>query len=122
MTDALKQLWESTAAFQQRFGLDKKFSLPAQMRCVHEEISELAADAYGYWYTEDGLDAENFVIDATQEAADVIVTVLGVLMGMGVEYSDVADAIEHIAAKNDAKTHETHAIDANGKVSRKVEA
>lgn len=119
MNDALKTLWNSTAEFQKRFGLDKQFSLPAQMRCVHEELAELSADAYGYWYSDDGLEAENFAIDATQEATDVIVTVLGVLMGMKMSYADIEDAIERIAAKNDAKTHDTHEINGNGKVARK---
>ncbi len=119
MTDALKRLWDSTADFQKRFRLDEQFNLPAQMRCVSEELAELNKEVYGWYFTEDGLEAENFSINATEEAADVIVTVLGVLMGMHMSYADIEDALERIAAKNDAKTHDTHAINENGKVARK---
>lgn len=111
--DALRQLWESTANFQKRFGLDERFNMDAQMRCVNEELAEFQSAAYQNWYMKIGK------ADMAKEASDVIVTVLGVLMASGVTYEVLERFMNDTALKNDAKTHDTHAINENGKVSRK---
>ncbi len=111
--DALKRLWDSTADFQKRFRLDERFNLDAQMRCVMEEMSEFQSAAYCNSYMKIGK------ADMAKEASDVIVTVLGVLMGAGVTYEVLEKYMTDTALKNDAKTLETHAINENGKVARK---
>lgn len=112
---AFMLLWSSTAAFRQRFNMDETATPLAQMRCVHEELAEFEFLFYQIHF---GDDDELQYQYAAQEAADLLVTVMGALMSMGVTLHDIEDAMLEIAAKNDAKTTETHAMDANGKVSR----
>lgn len=120
MTDTLKQLWESTVKFQQRFDLRQFFNLPNQMRVVNEEMSEFRDEVDKLWYADLGVrEYAETQLKAAREAADVIVTLMYTLSGLGLDYCDIAQALEQVAAKNDAKTHETHTIDGNGKVSRK---
>jgi hypothetical protein len=57
--------------------------------------------------------------DITQEAADVIVTVLGVLRVFEVTDDELAAALLAVAAKNDAKTHDTHFVRNDGKIARR---
>lgn len=57
--------------------------------------------------------------ELTEEGADLIVTLMGVLMSRGIPIEDLEAAMEKVAAKNDAKTHETHAINRSGKIARK---
>lgn len=121
MTDkfdaAFMLLWSSTNAFRQRFDMDKTATPLAQMRCIHEELAEFECEFYQYHCKRSIFHSRDH---AAKEAADLMVTIMGALMSMGVTLHDIEAAMLEIARKNDAKTSETHAMDSNGKVSRKV--
>jgi hypothetical protein len=53
-----------------------------------------------------------------EEAADVLVTLLGASIAAGIEYEDLVQGMVAVAAKNDAKTLDTHEY-RNGKIRRK---
>lgn len=111
--DALSHLWHSSADLYQRFGMATP-NTSAQLRVVHEECYELTQAAHEYEF------AKGMGDRVTEEAADVIVTVMGVLMSCGVTYHELASAINRVAAKNDAKTHETHYVsEVTGKITRR---
>jgi NTP pyrophosphatase (non-canonical NTP hydrolase) len=82
--------------------------LEAQNRVLFEEFAEFTFAIHH----EQG--------DAASELADVIVVAIGLLMTNGFTLEQLQDAIAKTAAKNDAKTLETHAKDAKGKVARKA--
>jgi NTP pyrophosphatase (non-canonical NTP hydrolase) len=116
MSDELTTLWDSTAAFHERFDTmnDVYAFIPAQWRVFMEEVSEFGLEAIG--------DVE-FCDDDTaleEELADVIVVGIGLLLASGRTLDQLQAAISAVAAKNDAKTAETHAKDAKGKVARKT--
>jgi phosphoribosyl-ATP pyrophosphohydrolase len=105
----LRRLWMSSAEFLKRFDKypgDKE----AQRRVFNEEAYEFLCESIAN---------EEILDELVAEAADVVVTVMTTLMAHGVSYSDFAAAIEQVAQKNDAKTHETHEINSQGKIARK---
>lgn len=111
--DALDRLWQSSADLYARFNMATPNTLD-QLRVVHEECYELTQAAHEYQF------GKGMGDHVTEEAADVIVTVMGVLMSCGATYAELASAIGRVAAKNDAKTHETHAVsEVTGKITRR---
>lgn len=107
MSDVLRHLWESSAEFYQRFNCYPP-ETHALLRVMNEEYFELIEAAFA---------GDNHAL--ADEAADLIVTIMGTLMSCGVSLDGLEAAIERVAAKNDAKTHETHFIDQNGKIARR---
>jgi len=105
--DPLRALAASTLAFYDRFGVTPQ-PQPAE-RVFREEVEELIEAARA------GDDPAHIA----EEAADVIVTVIGLCTAVGVTPARLEEAIFAVARKNDAKTHETHAVDENGKISRR---
>lgn len=108
---ALQQLWESTEALHERFFPDKPPSFEARYRVFCEEIAEFTLAL-----TDTGDDE---IPDVAGEAADILVTLFGLLQGYGLPYNELMDAIAVVKYKNDCKTLETHEVDKNGKITRK---
>ncbi len=106
--DALTTLWNSTAAFHKRFDTMSELGfLEAQHRVLFEEFAEFT------YATHSGT-------SAADEIADTLVVAIGLLIHSGYTLNQLQFAIRAVAAKNDAKTTETHAKDAKGKVARKT--
>ncbi len=107
MTDALHRLWESSVDFYQRFDLFPP-ETKGMLRVFTEEYYETVEAA---------LTGENN--DLAEEGADLIVTLIGVLVSRGISIEHLEAAMDKVAAQNDAKTHLTHAINSAGKIARK---
>ena len=107
MENALEHLWNATESLHKRFGVFPPDTSEA-LRVLNEEAFEVIEAAL----TGD----EQELAD---EAADLIVTLMGVLMARDVELNHLEDAMRRVAAKNNAKTHETHHINQNGKIARR---
>lgn len=105
-SNALEVLWQSTVSFHSRFP-DAPKSVPVFLANVDEECREFAAD----------ITANKR--EAVDEAADVLVTVIGALWLRGFELYDLEAAIRRVAAKNDAKDHDTHHVIETGKIARR---
>lgn len=107
-TDSLQDLFRSTTALHERFGVMPK--LEVVLRVFREEVGELIEAA------EQGTDLQHIA----EEAADVFVTAMGVCMACGVSEEQLLAQTRAVIAKNDAKTHETHHINEQGKIARRV--
>lgn len=110
MTDVLKRLWDSTEALYERFELDAPIG-DRRLKFfeeVDEFLWEVRAQSWG--------DANYMAI--AEEATDVFVTTIGILQKCGIRLEDLIAQAEHVASKNDAKTHETHEI-RDGLIARK---
>ena len=104
--DPLRALIRSTLEFYARF--EVTFDVEDAIRNFQEEVGEVIAAA------RDGGNTGHIA----EEAADVMVTVIGVCEAAGVSMEDVIAQVYKVAAKNDAKTHETH-VYVNGKITRR---
>lgn len=114
MIDALDHLWQSTSDLYERFGLSPSSTPPKSRRKFFmEEVGELieasALEEDLPGHRQNGL---------CEEAADVIVTTLGLLQAHGVALHELEAAIQAVVDKNDAKTLDTHAL-VDGKITRK---
>lgn len=113
-------LWNETRAFYERFDIMPP-DVTAAKKKLREEHSEFQQAAAHLWHIRQG-NAGN-VFDATsdvaQEAADTIVTVFGVLMALGLDYCDLADALHHVAEKNAAKIPDVTHVLVDGLITRK---
>lgn len=109
MTDTLQALYASTADLYARFGLDD--TLPETRRpFFSEESRELVeASVRVEFYREierlrgGNIDAV-LTVNLIEEAADVFVTVVGLLLAHGIDCEDFDAAIQRVIDKNDAKT------------------
>lgn len=104
--NALNTLWSSTESFHRRFE-----SFPP------EEDSALAV------FLEEVREVEDAVLkgddnNLCHESADVIVTLMGILMSRGITYDMFIAEILRVVEKNDSKTWRTHYINDNGKIQR----
>lgn len=105
--DPLRDLIRSTLAFYDRFGWQP---LTADaIRVFEEEVREVTEAA------QDGTDKRHIA----EEAADVIVTLVGVCQASGVDPELLVEQLYAVIAKNDAKTHDTH-VYTDGKIRRRV--
>lgn len=114
MHDLLAELWQSTANLHKRFYGEDYPTFEAQYRVFFEELAEFTQTINEPYEIAD--------MQATHEAADVIVTLLGLLQGHEFLFVNLASAIESTIAKNDAKTIETHFVRPDGKIARRKEA
>lgn len=104
--DALRDLAQSTADFYARFGVHPK--VEDAIKNFEEEVRELIEAARSA--------ADN---DHTaEEAADVLVTAIGVCFASGISIDQIVRQVYAVVAKNDAKTHETH-VHFDGKIRRR---
>jgi NTP pyrophosphatase (non-canonical NTP hydrolase) len=106
--DALRDLAASTLAFYKRFGA--KPEIESSIRNLREEVYELIEAA------QSGDDKAHI----GEEAADVLVTTLGVCFAAGLDIEQIIKQVYVVIQKNNAKTEETHEL-ANGKIRRRVE-
>jgi NTP pyrophosphatase (non-canonical NTP hydrolase) len=110
MTDPLRALAQSTEAFYRRFdAFPAHEDVPAFINNFNEEVFELIQAAM------DGTDQRHIA----EEAADVFVTAIGVCFACGIDVEQIVEQMAAVAAKNDAKTHETHVVK-DGKIRRRV--
>lgn len=105
--DPLRDLIASTRAFFARFGV--QIGVGEGVQNLREEVGELIEAA------EDGVDRAH----VAEEAADVMVTVIGVCEAAGVDPETLVEQVYAVIAKNDAKSHETH-VYADGKIRRRA--
>lgn len=105
---SFEALVRSTADLHLRFGTQQ--TLSEALLCFDEEVHEFEAEA---------VSASRMAYPLTEEAVDVIVTLLGVLRAADVDEGQLAAMMLNVAKKNDAKTHTTHAINSEGKIARK---
>ncbi len=105
-TDPLRDLIRSTLAFYERFGVTPQ--LEAATLVFQEEVDEFIEAAH------DDHDVQHIA----EEAADVIVTVIGLCEAAGVPPEKLVEQIYAVIEKNNAKNHNTHAVDAAGKIAR----
>ncbi|MBL8116704.1 MAG: hypothetical protein J0L63_00540 [Anaerolineae bacterium] len=105
-TDPLRDLIRSTLDFYARF--DWQPELTGAAKVFQEEVAELLEAAH------EGSNKDHIA----EEAADVMVTVIGVCQAAGVDPQLLIDQLYAVVAKNNAKTHETH-IYLDGKIRRR---
>lgn len=105
--DTLKSLIESTQEFFERFDVTPQ--LPTTIRVFEEEVGELIEAA------EAGTDMNHIA----EECADVFVTAIGICLAHGIDAEQILAQTRMVIEKNDAKTHETHAINEYGKIARR---
>ena len=108
--DPLRDLARSTFAFYRRFDVQPELE-PATL-VLQEEVDELIEAAHDKEGTQ----------RVAEEAADVIVTVIGLCDAAGVSVDEIIAQVYAVIKKNDAKTHETHQVNAAGKIARRTEA
>lgn len=109
--NSLQTLWNSTFDLHSRFFPDTPPDFEARWRVFNEEVSEFLLECAN---ANDLTDQE-----PAKEAADVLVTSIGLLQGLGFEYEDFEAAILATAKKNDSKTLTTHEVNSKGKIARK---
>ncbi len=104
--DPLRDLIRSTLEFYARF--DWQPLKDDAIRVFEEEVREVKEAAL------DGTNTNHIA----EEAADVIVTLIGVCQASGVEPEQLIDQLYAVIAKNDAKNHDTH-VYTDGKIRRR---
>lgn len=115
-SNALKNLWDSSKNFWYRF-YDVPPKLAVGLLVFQEEVAEFVEEAKAIQENRTQPDTRQNLIE---EGVDVIVTQIMCLLSQGVSWSEMETAITNVCLKNDAKTHETHAIDPDtGKITRK---
>lgn len=108
-------LYRSTRQLHARFGTAQ--TIGAAIAIAEEEWAEvqMAAQRANVFVRESG----SYRDELAHETADLIVTLIGLCDLCGVSYEQVLDAMNEVAAKNDAKIPgETHEIN---RVSRKIQ-
>ncbi len=106
INDPLRDLIRSTLSFYERFGWQPLTN--DAIRVFEEEVREVTEAA------QDGKDKNHIA----EEAADVIVTLIGVCQSTGVTPEQLIEQLYAVIAKNDAKNHETH-VYTDGKIRRR---
>jgi ribA/ribD-fused uncharacterized protein len=104
--DVLRDLASATLAFYNRFEFVPQ--VEDMVRVFQEEVGEFVEAARA------GTDATH----TAEEAADVIVTVIGLCAAANIDIEKLVEQIHFVTAKNDAKTHATHVLH-NGKIRRR---
>lgn len=102
----LKKLWISSTDLLKRFNLAP--TPQVSFRKFQEECDEFEASVFDPDDTGDPL----------LEAADVLVTVVNCVYGLGYTYDQLEAAVGKVCAKNDSKSWQSHHI-VNGTIERK---
>lgn len=120
MSDLLQELFESTASLYERFGVSDTHPLNRQRIFMEEALELIQASAKLSFYDDTGNITPVVVVQNTvDEAADVLVTVCGLLLAHEIDPDALSKSIERVIAKNDAKTGTTHEL-INGKITRRT--
>ena len=104
--DPLRDLIRSTLGFYERFNWQPLTN--DAIRVFEEEVREVTEAVQA------GTDKNHIA----EEAADVIVTLIGICQASGVEPERLIEQLYAVIAKNDAKNHDTH-IYTDGKIRRR---
>lgn len=107
MSDTLAELIRSTVDLYERFG--QQFKLDVQLPIFQEEVRELIEAAQEQSSTD----------HIAEEAGDVFVTAIGLALAAGANPEQLIRQSQAVIAKNDAKTHQSHYVNAQGKIARK---
>lgn len=107
-TSSLPALWKSTSDLYARFDLRPTES--ATLDKFREEVDEFIKASI---YDTDG------GAHMVEEAGDVFVTVIGMLIARGVSLELLQERVAYVIAKNDAKTTETHYVNEAGLIARR---
>lgn len=110
-TNTLQALWQSTEDLHTRFFTDNPPEFSARWRKMFEEISEFTDEVS--MPTEFGCDK------ATKEAADVVVTIIGLLQARDCVFEQFEIACQHVVSKNDSKSLDSHFVNEKGLIARK---
>jgi hypothetical protein len=121
----IKQLWRSTRALHQRFGLFPPNPV-AVRKVFQEEVRELL-EAGDVIKAIMALPDEQRVVDDliiprqhfAEEFADVLVTMLALADSYGVSKHMLKRAATAVACKNNDKTDKTHEVNRAGKIARR---
>lgn len=122
--NAFQTLWQSTHNFLTRFDAHRTSPMDRQ-RHFMEEVTEFLQASTTLWATQKAEGESHFhgycemKDNVLEEAADVIVTTQNVCMSHGISPEELETAMMKVAAKNDAKTTETH-HKVNGKITRRL--
>lgn len=108
MSDTLNDLIRSTVDFYTRFEVHPQPEIA--IRVFQEEVDELIEAA------ELGTDLAHIA----EEAADVMVTAIGICLSRGVDPESIIRQAQAVIDKNNSKTHETHAVNEQGKIARRI--
>ena len=112
MTDVLKAIYDSTAELYAAHGLDANSVPPEQRRrYLNEEHHELQEASI----IDDQFGTNKWSLVA--EAADVLVTVCGLLQAHGISYGDLCEGVGRVLAKNDGKRQPAYTM-TNGKIRK----
>lgn len=106
-TDTLRDLIQSTVDLYQRF--DRTFNLKAQLPIFQEEVNELITAAQAGGNTQ----------HIAEEAGDVFVTAIGLALAAGATPEQLIAQAQAVVQKNNAKTHQTHHVNEDGKIARR---
>lgn len=107
--DPLRDLIRETLAFYARF--DLRLHLPPALEKFQEEAGELVEAA------SQGSSADHIA----EEAADVLVTLVGVLHAAGIPPEQWIEQVYAVIEKNRAKTQATHIVQ-DGKIARRSDS
>jgi NTP pyrophosphatase (non-canonical NTP hydrolase) len=110
INDPFRALAHSSLDLLRRFGVayTSPPSVDGPIAVFQEEVTELIEAAR----------EETDKRHIGEEAADVIVTVINLCHAVGVDLEIVVEQMAAVAAKNDAKTHQTHFYQ-DGKIRRR---
>lgn len=112
----LKNLWDSSKNFWYRFYTTRP-RLDTGHAVFVEEVREFLDEVNAII---DGTDEADTIQKMMEEGADVMVTMIMCMLGAGGTWEQLETAINNVCLKNDAKTHDTHAINPiDGKITRK---
>jgi hypothetical protein len=112
----LKTTWDSTEALYHRFGLNAETTPPvARRQFLVEETRELIEAST---LSTANFEADEHQIEVIREAADVVVTALGLVQAHGISFDQFAYEMLAKVRGNDAKTPDTHEV-RDGKIRRR---
>lgn len=124
MSNALLDLFRSVSDLYARFGLTPTPDTTARMfaeeaRELQDAVSKLSLIRdWQSTFGEPLVDEGDFAGDMLGEFGDVLFTAVGVMLAFGLTPAALAETVQFVIAKNDAKTLDTHAV-VNGKITRK---
>jgi hypothetical protein len=117
MADTVEALWNSTDNFHRRFNVDT--TLLSCLRQVGEEFIEFVhAAEESSNLSGEGEKEEELLLNLSEEAADLLVTVIGVLQHAHATRDQFEFALKVVRLKNDGKTLDTHRVNSRGKIER----
>lgn len=120
--NVLALLWDSTDELHHRFDKFPPKSRETLLVFVEEARELVEATQFYERFGELVPGTDRSITHVCLEAADVLVTVFATLSALGISREQFMAAAQSVAAKNDAKTHDTHFVNPDtGKITRRKE-